>query len=574
MLELFVIFSASGVILWTFNGQGYTEFKQNPASKCLNPFIKKILLEGRGGTQKVFEHDLYSLKWIPSKELQINFLAVVFTGLLSKAGYLDALLCQVRKSFFLFWTRITASLEKCTADDPLALWELHRHMSEDPSFSNEFVNIYESLEKSSREIKAKSTALHDFSLSALKSRGKHAEKPVHALMKERPSRILKEKKKKDRKWELSNRNTQHLDYSNELEGARNHGKIEELVKSVQGHSMRTNPPIASEEGTEDSTPLGSSVYSFFSGLVGSQTITKESLSSVVEQFKRHLVSKNVALRIAEDIGNALISDLTGTHKSSLKALRSVVRDSLVRTLQQLLSVKPIDILREIRAAVSDGTLPFVIIFCGVNGVGKSTNLAKVAYWLLQNDYKVLIAACDTFRSGAVEQLRIHQQALTKLNEIHKGKGFVKLLERGYNKDDAAIASEAIRFAKNERIEIVLIDTAGRMQDNEPLMRSLAKIVRVNKPSLVLFVGEALVGNEAVDQLTRFNQALARHSDTNRKTIIDGIILTKFDTVDDKVGAALSMVYTSGLPIVFVGSGQTYTDLHRFDVQRIVDSLLL
>ena len=188
---------------------------------------------------------------------------------------------------------------------------------------------------------------------------------------------------------------------------------------------------------------------------------------------------------------------------------------------------------------------------------------------MENDCKVLIAACDTFRAGAVEQLRTH---VRHLDNLHPGK--VQLYERGYGKDAAGIAAEAIGFARDSRFDVVLVDTAGRMQDNEPLMRALAKLVVVNKPDLLLFVGEALVGNEAVDQLTRFNMALADHSKMQGSPrLIDGIVLSKFDTIDDKVGAAVSMSYITGQPIVFVGTGQTYVDLKALNPKAVVKALM-
>jgi len=150
---------------------------------------------------------------------------------------------------------------------------------------------------------------------------------------------------------------------------------------------------------------------------------------------------------------------------------------------------------------------------------------------------------------------------------------VQLYEKGYGKDPAGIANDAIGFARDNQVDVVLIDTAGRMQDNEPLMRALGKLIKVNEPDLVLFVGEALVGNEAVDQLVKFNQALADHSHSENPHTIDGIVLTKFDTIDDKVGAAISMTYVTGQPIVFVGSGQTYTDLRNLNARAVVTLLM-
>jgi signal recognition particle receptor subunit alpha len=128
-------------------------------------------------------------------------------------------------------------------------------------------------------------------------------------------------------------------------------------------------------------------------------------------------------------------------------------------------------------------------------------------------------------------------------------------------------------ARDEQYDVVLVDTAGRMQDNEPLMRALAKLIKLNAPDLVMFVGEALVGNEAVDQLSKFNKALADFSESATPRLIDGILLTKFDTIDDKVGAALSMTYTTGQPILFIGTGQDYSDLRNLHVPSIVASLL-
>lgn len=193
----------------------------------------------------------------------------------------------------------------------------------------------------------------------------------------------------------------------------------------------------------------------------------------------------------------------------------------------------------------------------------STSLAKVSSWLQQNKLSILIAACDTFRSGAVEQLRVHARCIG-----------VELFERGYNKDAAAVAADAVAEAHAKGIDVVVIDTAGRMQDNEPLMRSLAKLVSRNQPDLILFVGEALVGNEAVDQVVKFNDALRVFSPTPAEARqIDGIVLTKFDTIDDKVGAAVSMAYTVGAPVLFVGTGQHYTDLKTLNVRAIVRALL-
>ena len=282
-------------------------------------------------------------------------------------------------------------------------------------------------------------------------------------------------------------------------------------------------------------------------VVGKASLERADVAPLLDAMKTNLLRKNVASEIADALCDSVAASLEGRRQAALTSLAGTVRAAVEAALTRILTPPR----------------PYVIVFVGVNGVGKSTNLAKVAHWLGANGSKVLVAACDTFRAGAVEQLRTH---CTRLN--------VPLFERGYEKDPAAVAAEAVRTAARTGRDVVLVDTAGRMQDNEPLMRALSKLINDNRPDLVLFVGEALVGNDAVDQLAKFNSRLADLSaDAGTTRVIDGILLTKFDTIDDKVGAALSMVYTSGAPVMFVGTGQTYADLRRFSPKTVVKSLL-
>lgn len=319
----------------------------------------------------------------------------------------------------------------------------------------------------------------------------------------------------------------------------------------------------------------SGILSYFKGIVGSKTLTRNDLQPALDKMRDHLISKNVAADISGKLCDSVASSLEGKSVGTFDSVASMVKEALTMSLVRILSPKRrLDIIRDAMEAKSNNT-PYTIIFCGVNGVGKSTNLAKICFWLIENDFSVLIAACDTFRAGAVEQLRTHTRHLNALHpaDRHDGRSMVQLYEKGYGKDAAGIAMEAIKFARDTRVDVVLVDTAGRMQDNEPLMRSLAKLIKVNDPDLVLFVGEALVGNEAVDQLVKFNQSLADYSSDGNPHIIDGIVLTKFDTIDDKVGAAISMTYITGQPIVFVGTGQTYADLKAINVNAVVNSLM-
>ena len=267
--------------------------------------------------------------------------------------------------------------------------------------------------------------------------------------------------------------------------------------------------------------------SLVQGVVGKSALDDDDLEPVLERLKTNFMNKNVAEDIAERLCESVAASLRGRKLASFSSLSAMVRSAMEEALTRILTPKrSVDILREVRAA-KDAGKPYTIVFVGVNGVGKSTNLSKVAYWLLQHDVKVMIAACDTFRAGAVEQLRTHCKRLG-----------VPLFERGYEKDPANVAAEAIKAAARQGCDAVLVDTAGRMQDNEPLMRALSKLINMNDPDLTLFVGEALVGNDAVDQLSKFNERLADLNANARRTkLIDGIVLSKFDTIDDKVGAA-------------------------------------
>ncbi|KAJ6362119.1 hypothetical protein OIU78_002510 [Salix suchowensis] len=293
-----------------------------------------------------------------------------------------------------------------------------------------------------------------------------------------------------------------------------------------------------------------------------QTWRRQTWEPALKALKDRLMTKNVAEEIAEKLCESVAASLEGKKLASFTRVSSTVQGAMEEALVRILTPRrSIDILRDVHAA-KEQRKPYVVVFVGVNGVGKSTNLAKVAYWLLQHKVSVMMAACDTFRSGAVEQLRTHARRLQ-----------IPIFEKGYEKDPAVVAKEAIQEATRNGSDVVLVDTAGRMQDNEPLMRALSKLIYLNNPDLVLFVGEALVGNDAVDQLSKFNQKLADLSTSPNPRLIDGILLTKFDTIDDKVGAALSMVYISGSPVMFVGCGQSYTDLKKLNVKAIVKTLL-
>lgn len=234
----------------------------------------------------------------------------------------------------------------------------------------------------------------------------------------------------------------------------------------------------------------------------------------------------------------------------------------------------LDILRSISAINSPSSLnllsspprPYVISIVGVNGVGKSTSLSKLAFFLLQNNLSLLIAACDTFRSGAVEQLNVHVRNLKELSD-REGRGRVELYEKGYGKDAANIAKDAVAYAAAQKFDVVLIDTAGRRHNDARLMSSLEKFAQFAKPDKILMVGEALVGSDSVAQARSFNAAFGG------KRKLDGFIISKCDTVGDMVGSLVSMVHATGIPVVFLGVGQHYGDLRTLNVSWALSLLM-
>lgn len=224
----------------------------------------------------------------------------------------------------------------------------------------------------------------------------------------------------------------------------------------------------------------------------------------------------------------------------------------------------LDLLREIQTTNGSGR-PYVLSIVGVNGVGKSTNLSKIAFFLLQNHHRVLIAAADTFRSGAVEQLGVHVRNLKELSKREGGE--VDIFQKGYGKDAANIAADAVAYAAKNNFDVVLIDTAGRRHNDQRLMSSLEKFAKLAKPDKILMVGEALVGSDSVAQARNFNASFGPGRG------LDGFVISKCDTVGDMVGTLVSMVHATGIPVVFLGVGQHYADLRTLNVETVCRLLM-
>lgn len=286
-----------------------------------------------------------------------------------------------------------------------------------------------------------------------------------------------------------------------------------------------------------------------------KTTTKElsekNLADAVWELQMVLIQNDVAVEVAEHICDLTKQKLLGSRTGRLgnisKFFKTAILDSILEVLTPEHPVDPIEFATEKKQKGE----PTTILFVGVNGTGKTTTLAKLASVFKDKGFTVVIAAGDTFRAGSIEQLEKHAEKLE-----------IRVIKQDYGSDAAAIAYDAIAHAKARHIDIVLIDSAGRMQSNKNLLEEMKKIVRVAEPDLKIFVGDALAGNDALSQAKEFHKAIG----------IDGAILTKVDA-DPSGGAALSIAFVTGRPVIYVGVGQTYDDLRKFDPEWFAQRLI-
>lgn len=292
----------------------------------------------------------------------------------------------------------------------------------------------------------------------------------------------------------------------------------------------------------------------FKGLVTKVTTTElkaESLTPILSDFKMSLVENDVAFPVADKICDDLVTRLDRVQVKRLEDRNKLVDENLRQVLLDVMLTKDgIDLLAKAKERRAKKE-PLTLMFVGINGTGKTTTIAKVAKFFQDNGYSVVLAGADTYRAGSIEQLEEHARRLG-----------VRVIKSTYGGDPAAVAYDAVSHAKAHGINIVLIDTAGRMQTNQNLMNELIKVKRVVKPDLTIFTVDSLIGNDAVMQAEEFNKAIG----------IDATILTKVDA-DVKGGSALSVTFTTHKPILFIGVGQAYKDLELFDPNKFVNMVL-
>jgi fused signal recognition particle receptor len=281
-----------------------------------------------------------------------------------------------------------------------------------------------------------------------------------------------------------------------------------------------------------------------------RTLDEKEVDKLLWDFKVALMESDVAYEVVEELTSRLKGEIVGTKIQRSMNSSDYIKERLMNVVKEIFSgAKQFDMIDMIKKKNTTGE-PFIILFLGVNGTGKTTTIAKSANLLKKSGFSVILACSDTHRAGAIEQLTEHADRLS-----------VKVISQKYGADPAAVARDAVLHAKSRKIDVVLIDTAGRMQTSKNLMEEMAKITRVVNPDLKIFVGDALAGNDAVSQAKEFQEF----------TNFDAAILTKTDA-DVKGGAALSIAYVTGKPIIYLGTGQGYDDLVAFNVDSFVSSL--
>ena len=321
-------------------------------------------------------------------------------------------------------------------------------------------------------------------------------------------------------------------------------KLVEVAQAPKGSTKSAS--IETESGSTIEVELGGGVVEQGGRLIKSSS----TLDNMLEELEWVLLESDISSDAVSAVIDALRNNLVGSRLRKGADLSKVIEAALKRALRNILRAGYWDFDASVRSFIDAKDTPVVIMLVGVNGTGKTTTAAKIAKRLQNNGLSVIAAAGDTFRAGAIQQLEAHCDNLG-----------IRCISSQRGGDTAAIARDAIESAQAKGIDVVLVDTAGRMQNKTNLMNELNKVKRVANPHLTLFVGDSLAGNDAVDQARMFQEIMQ----------FDGAVLTKLDT-DAKGGAGLSIAFATGRPIVFAGVGQGYDDIKQFDPDWLLDQL--
>jgi len=328
--------------------------------------------------------------------------------------------------------------------------------------------------------------------------------------------------------------------------------IKEAEREIRQHEVpkeevlkKIEPSLVPEVESIKEEPEGKkSLLSKVKKAITEKKLDESDIEDFVDSLKMSLIESDVAYNVANKICEDLTKNLVGKSVKK-KEIEKITKDSLKKSILEIVNVEDFDFLERVKEKK-----PFLIIFLGFNGSGKTTTIARIGYLLKKNGFKVIFAAADTWRAASIEQLEEHGKKLG-----------IEVVKQKYFSDPAAVVFDAAMHARSTGADVVLADTAGRSHANENLVDELKKIIRVNRPDMKILVLDALTGNDIYEQSKMFNDAVG----------VDAIILTKAD-VYDKGGAAISAAYTINKPLIFLGVGQDYDSLEKFDANKLVENL--
>ena len=432
-------------------------------------------------------------------------------------------------------------IEEFSDDEDISEEELDEML--DAALEEESEEESEELEESEEDSDADKKEKSGF-LGFLKRDKKEDEEDSDADLEEEPEEEIEEaaEEEEDSQLEAVEGSKEGIPEEEREEGE---DEEEESKKSKRSLFRRKKKEESDESEDEDKKEKSGGFLSF----IKEKSISEDDVEDILFELELGLLEADVAMDVSSVVVESVKNDLVGQKIKRSSDIEEYTYKALKNAVSKIIDIEGKSMTELLEEKVAQGE-PLVVMLVGINGTGKTTTIGKLSNYYIKKGYTPVIAASDTFRAGAIEQVQYHADNLG-----------VKLIKHEKGSDPAAVAFDAVQHARAKGKELVLIDTAGRMQTNTNLMDEMKKIRRVSKPDLVVFVGDALTGNDATEQARKFNEAID----------IDGVILTKADA-DSKGGAALSIGYIIKKPILFLGMGQSYDDIKEYDADWMLEQI--
>ena len=433
-------------------------------------------------------------------------------------------------------------IEEFSDDEDISEEELDEML--DAALEEESEEESEELEESEEDSDADKKEKSGF-LGFLKRDKKEDEEDSDADLEEEPEEEIEEaaEEEEDSQLEAVEGSEEEIPEEEREEGEEE--KEDESKKSKRSLFRRKKKEESDEPEDEDKKEKSGRFLSF----IKEKSISEDDVEDILFELELGLLEADVAMDVSSVVVESVKNDLVGQKIKRSSDIEEYTYKALKNAVSKIIDIEGKSMTELLEEKVAQGE-PLVVMLVGINGTGKTTTIGKLSNYYIKKGYTPVIAASDTFRAGAIEQVQYHADNLG-----------VKLIKHEKGSDPAAVAFDAVQHARAKGKELVLIDTAGRMQTNTNLMDEMKKIRRVSKPDLVVFVGDALTGNDATEQARKFNEAID----------IDGVILTKADA-DSKGGAALSIGYIIKKPILFLGMGQSYDDIKEYDADWMLEQI--